>query len=55
MPVWIPWRKHWNLYPDGKIEELIPQAGKGLRNFFVQFITKKCANAQKIGMDIELV
>lgn len=52
MPAWILWRKHWSLYPDGKIEELIPQTGKGLRKFFAHCITKKCTNVQKIGMTI---
>lgn len=63
IPAWILWRRHWNLYPDGKIgidkedkkTERIPQTGKGLRNFFAHSITKKCASVQKIGMDIERV
>lgn len=40
MPAWIPWRKHWSLYPNGKIEELIPQAGKACGIFLIISLLK---------------
>lgn len=41
MPAWILWRKHWSLYPNGKIDEGYMErkdsAGReGLAEFFAQ-------------------
>ena len=53
MPAWIPWRKHWNSYPDGKQRKKKFRRQEKACGIFLHFITKKCANAQKLVMDIE--